>query len=54
MKRFEYYATSVQSLASDLDVRLDELGEEGWELVCVVYDTAADSHTAFLKREKAG
>jgi len=56
MKKWEYKIVCVNSLKfGTLDrllKRLDELGDEGWELVSTTESSSFDTYTSFLKREK--
>ncbi len=46
-KRWEY-----QTLRDPDEETLNSLGEDGWELVSVIYDPESGYTEAFLKREK--
>jgi hypothetical protein len=46
MKKFEYTIVSIKLKSANTEKELNELGEQGWELV------AADGAYLYLKREK--
>lgn len=45
MQKWEYITT-------DSAAELDELGEQGWELVAVIHDERRDEMAFYLKRPK--
>jgi hypothetical protein len=50
MTKWEYF--TVPLLVHATKEILDNVGEEGWELVCVVPGPTPESLVAYLKREK--
>jgi hypothetical protein len=55
--KWEYYVVDVPLSYEGADRRLNELGEQGWELVSVIvegdYDGGGQHRYAFLKRSKS-
>lgn len=52
MKRFEYKEL-ICDITGDVVSKLDELGSDGWELICVVPYPRND-HVYYFKREIEG
>jgi hypothetical protein len=50
MTKWEYF--TIPLLVHATKEILDNVGEEGWELVCVVPGPTPESLVAYLKREK--
>lgn len=46
MKKFEYLVK-----INIYESRLNELGKDGWELICIQRDYKTEKHHYFLKRE---
>jgi Domain of unknown function (DUF4177) len=52
MTRWEYQVFDVAGEAyADIEETLNELGEQGWELICTT-ETDKEVRTLWLKREK--
>jgi hypothetical protein len=50
LMQWEYDFQTAQSIAA-LNNQINESGRDYWELVSVVYDSKANTFTAFLKRQ---
>jgi hypothetical protein len=55
MQQWEYMLNDMFTGARDVDERhLNSLGEEGWELVNIVFNTSGEITLAIMKRPKVG